>query len=89
MEHVAASVPDKWRIIGIQLGLKQADLSVIHERSNGDARVCFTEVFTMWEKQMNPPYTWKTIIDVLQMSVVGELRVANNIRYSLNMMSSV
>ncbi len=80
MNYVAARVPDKWRTIGIQLGLSQADLTCIHTRSDGDSNTCFTEVFTIWERRMDPPYSWKTIIEVLRCECVYELRVAEEIR---------
>ena len=39
--------------------------------------LCFKKVFELWEQNGKRPYTWDTIIDVLNAECVGEKNLAN------------
>ena len=40
---------------------------------------CFERVLTEWNSRRCSPYTWDTIITVLQASAVGEVALANEL----------
>ena len=70
MNEVAAVIPDKWRDIGLQLGLSHRVLEGIATISPINTNLCYSNVFTLWENQNTThPYTWSTIVEVLKSSV--------------------
>ena len=79
MNFVAAALPTKWQLVGIQLGLSAAKLSEIEHRHFSDCERCFGSVFQEWEHQDTSPYTWETVIEVLRQPSVEENRVAEEI----------
>ena len=82
MNEVAAKIPSKWRDVGLQLGLDQGVLEGIALISPGDTNLCYSNVFTRW-KNLNlitSPYTWSTIVQVLQAPAVGEKKLAEKIK---------
>ena len=85
MNKVAAKIPSKWRDIGLQLGLNQGVLDGIATISPRDTNLCYSNMFTLW-KNKNPtthPYTWSTIVKVLEAPAVGQERLANKIKNKL------
>ena len=82
MNVVAAKIPNKWRDVGLQLGLDQSELDRIANESPGDINRCYSKVFTRWKNKNSAthPYTWSTIVDALQAAAVGEERLADEIK---------
>lgn len=76
MNEVAAEIPGKWRDIGLQLGLDQRVLEGIATASSGDTNTCYSSVFTH-------PYTWSTVLQVLESRAVGERRLADRVKKNL------
>ena len=85
MNEVAAVIPDKWRDIGIHLGLSHRVLEGIATISPRNTNLCYSNVFTLWENQNSTthPYTWSTIVKVLQAPSVGEEKLAIKIKNNL------
>ena len=85
MNEVAAEIPGKWRDVGLQLGVDQGVLGGIATISLGDTNLCYSNVFTRWKNQNSTthPYTWSTLVHVLQAPAVGEERLANKIKTKL------
>ena len=82
MNDVAAVIPAKWRIIGIHLGIPIEILDTIQLQWAGQAHytmTCFARVLTEWNSRRCSPYTWDTIITVVQASAVGEVALANEL----------
>ena len=79
MNDVAAEIPTKWRLVGIQLKLPSGTLNTIQDENAGrpDRNVhSFEQVFTEWRRQKTSPHTWETIINALRAPAVGEIEVA-------------
>ena len=74
MRKVAAVIPSKCRAIGLQLGLTPAELQAICPQQQGleNHHRAFDEIFDVWRRRGSPPYTWRTLIDVLRCPDVGE-----------------
>ena len=71
MERVAAVIPNKCEMVGLQLGLTLAELQVIGPRHP-----------TLEEHQRvsgTPPYTWRTLIGVLRSASVGEVLLSDQL----------
>ncbi len=83
MNKVAAEVPTKWRDIGLHLGLRRNDLDMFEVHHSGDCNRCFDCVFSTWEKKLTSPFTWLTIVQALRSRLVGEFRLAEEIKNSL------
>lgn len=83
MNDVAATIPAKWRTVGIQLGLPQGTLDSIQDENAGKPQAnlhSFENVFNMWKIQPDKmPVTWKTIVDALKAPSVGENNLADKL----------
>ena len=81
MEKVAAVIPHKYEMVGLQLGLTLGELQVIGPRHPKleDYHRAFGEMFGVWKRRGSPPYTWRTIIGVLSTASVGEVRLSEEL----------
>lgn len=81
MNKVAAKIPDKYEAVGLQLGLTQGQLQAIRPRNQclQDHHRAFSEIFGMWSRHEMPPYTWRTIIDVLKCPAVDEVPLSEEL----------
>ena len=77
LNKVAAKARDKWEKIGLQLKIAYDHLKSISE--NQDHIICYAEVFSLWQKRGDPPFTWATIIEALKAPIVGEQQVAKEL----------
>ena len=71
-------VSAKWYELGITLEIRISLLNTIQKQFS-DPQSCLLEVITMWLKSSNSS-TWGTLIDALKTSVVGEHRLAEELR---------
>ena len=81
-EYVASKIPNKWRRVGVALGLSQALIDAIDDRHRGEFFKCFSDVFKYWQSESTPerPANWATLISVLRSNTVGEEALAEYIR---------
>ena len=68
MENVAAAIPDKWQMVGIQLDLPMSIVRPIIAKKHRNLQECFAEVFDHWQKNPTPqrPFCWDTVVKVLK-----------------------
>ena len=86
LNEVAAKTPNKWREIGIQLGLTNGRIEAIELKHRGSSTKIFIDIFDHWEKQQgDEPKTWLTVINVLKAPIVGEETLANDLELSMTM----
>ena len=79
MDLVAAEIPSKWKMMGIQLYLTDSQLDCI-EVTSGDPLHCFSSVFTLWKrKETRLPLSWGTVLQALEAPSVGERKLARKI----------
>lgn len=71
-DKVVAEIPNKYEAVGIQLGLKYAEIQALRPACPGlePCRQAYRAIFDLWQKNGSPPYTWRTVINVL--NKVGE-----------------
>ena len=82
MNEVAAVIPDKWKDVGLQLGLDPSVLNAIDSNTRGNTNHAYSAIFDSWKK-LNPSkhaYTWSTVVRVLQTPAVGEKKLADKIK---------
>ena len=79
---IAELVKHKWRLIGIHLGVDQAELEQITHDCHGDDSRCSSELFRKWaaeEVSKSCPFTWKGLIEALDNDVVKESSLARDL----------
>ena len=80
---IVVPLKSKWREIGIQLGVSPDELDTYYDTRNRNIPLCFTDVLEKWRKSDELPYTWATILDVLESPFIGEVAIANAIKKKL------
>ena len=65
--------------IGIELGLDKTDLDVIKTSCGDDLTKCFTEMLTLWLKQVNPLPTQKALVEALRRPAVNQNQLAERV----------
>ena len=81
MVHVACKIPTKWLQVGILLKIKSSTLNTFPAQTSDPVHL-FIMVFDQWEKEQKVPFTWETIITVLDK--LGEKKTATEIQEWLN-----
>ena len=81
VNKVAGRIPAKWKLFAYNLDIEDDTLDAI-ELKYHDPIDCFMKVFRAWKKNPSLPFTWETVIKVLQSPVVGEMTIAAEIRQS-------
>ena len=81
LDKVAAVIPHKYELIGLQLRLSLAELQVIGPRhpTLEEHHRAFDEMFGVWRRRGSLPYSWRTLIDVLKSPSVGEVLLSEQL----------
>jgi hypothetical protein len=76
--------------IGIELGLNKTDLDAIKTNFDDDLTKCFTEMLTLWLKQVNPLPTQRALVEALRSPIVNQGQLAKYVEKEdlLNELSS-
>lgn len=78
LNKVAVNAMSNWWAVGFQLGIGKDRLDII-QKNSADPIVCYSEVFSLWQKRGEPPFTWATIVGTLKAPIVGENKLAADI----------
>ena len=87
MNDVAAVIPAKWRLVGVQLKLPNGTLDEIQAQNAGQPDRCklsFEQVFAKWRSLGTSLYTWETMIKALSSPAVGEVTLADKLNAKYN-----
>ena len=79
LNEVAGPAPDKWRVIGIGLGIDISILNSIEQQYNRNPNECYVAMFDKWLKTTEKPM-WETILKVLETPSVDRYNLAMTIR---------
>ena len=80
MNKIAAKTKDNWFNVGIQLDIGTTTLRTFENEHHRNSMRCYTCVFEEWKRKRIPPYTWATIIGVLETAAVNEVDTADSVR---------
>ena len=80
VKFVANRLEDKWREVGILLGVPYNDLEKLKKEFKDDQSRCFWEIFEMWRRHCKVPFTWESLLKELDSPVVGETRIVTMIK---------
>ena len=84
MNFVAAKIPEKWREVGIGLGLDSADISRIEaDIPTHKSTPCYLAVFDTWKNKGTKDYTWDTLLKALKTPLVDAQKLASTIESRL------
>ena len=74
-------VSSKWELVGIQLLVPDWKLGIIKRENRGQCKECLMKVLEYWRKHAGTknPFSWETIINVLQSRPIGNIRLAEDI----------
>ena len=66
---------EKWKHLGLVLGLKLSSLSVFKINNQGDVEACMLDMLASWLRGNGVPATWQALINALSHPTVeyGEL----------------
>ena len=81
-KFIARRVKSKWRLLGIHLGVDQAELEQISHDCGSDNDLSSSELFRKWAAQevsTSCPFTWKGVIESLDNNVVKEPSMARQL----------
>ena len=85
MNFVAAKIPEKWREVGIGLGLDATDIKRIEaEVPTHKSTPCYLAVFDTWKNKGTTEHTWDTLLTVLRSPLVDASNLANTIEGQLS-----
>ena len=80
---VAAIIPHKWKQVAIQLDLSWGKMKAI-ERNEHECFDRFIAVLDQWKQSDSQPYTWKTIVTVLNSASVDEPKLAKELEKNIS-----
>ncbi|XP_003386183.1 PREDICTED: polyubiquitin-C-like [Amphimedon queenslandica] len=80
MEEVAAKAPRECMNIGTMLEIEQHVLDGIKVQHSSNFMECYRAVFNHWKDTTPRPYTWATIVEVLESGVVQRNDLAEEIK---------
>ena len=78
---VSKKIPSRWHTFGIMLDIEPAILDGFNKPNPEE---CFTEVYKTWKANAKRPFTWRTVLTVL--NDMDEFSLMNKIEYSLRAM---
>ena len=80
LNKVAVQIPAKWKLFAYNLNIGHDAVSEIESKYPHDPTECFMSTFSYWEKKQSPPFTWDTVLEVLQSPSVGEKKMAEDLK---------
>ena len=85
MNLVAAKIPEKWREVGIGLGLDTTDIKRIEaDVPTHKSTLCYVDVFDTWKNKGTTKYTWGTLLKALRTPSVDASKLASTIEGQLS-----
>ena len=77
---MATRIPAKWKLFAYNLNIADDALDEIEMKHIHDPTECFMNVFRAWKKTQSQPFTWETVIKVLQSPAMREQEMAADIK---------
>ena len=83
MLYVAQKIPTMWYRVGILLDVETTTLDTFEKEvaDHDQVRLCI-KVFQQWKKEVKVPFTWETIVGILER--LGEMKTATELKEWLN-----
>ena len=77
---VVANIPSKWKLFGIMVSVPEQlfETFPIH-----NAKECFLQVIMSWKTGRQSEFKWEKVLEILEMPIMGEQKLAMDIRSKL------
>ena len=72
MDHIVSQIPQKWFEFGSALTITPPQMEEIKENHSSNGPSAFVDVIQIWQTKYPRPFTWETLIVVLESSTVNE-----------------
>ena len=79
MENIGSEIPWKWMEFGRMLGLDKGFVNNLKDEYSEEKKR-FIAIFDEWERKDSPPYTWETVIKVLQYKTLDTKNIAEDLQ---------
>ena len=79
MHALLNKVANKWKFIGMYLGIPMGTLNTLEVKCRNDPNQCLMEMLgSIWLQRVNPPPTWDAIIQAIEF--LGDEQLASDMR---------
>ena len=72
MDHIVSQIPHKWYEFGCALAITPPQMEEIKENHSSNGNRAFADVIQIWQTEEPYPFTWETLVMVLESSTVNE-----------------
>ena len=72
MDHIVSQIPLKWFEFGSALAITPPQMEEIKENHPSNGNNAFVDVIKIWQTEKPRPFTWETLMMVLESSTVNE-----------------
>ena len=72
MDHIGSQIPLKWFEFGSALAITPPQMEEIKENHPSNTNQAFADVIQIWQTEYPRPFTWETLVMVLESSAVNE-----------------
>ena len=72
MDHIISQIPFKWFEFGSALAITPPQIEEIKENHPSNTNRAFADVIQIWQTEKTRPFTWETLMMVLESSTVNE-----------------
>ena len=83
ISHVGTAAPDKFKLIGISLGMDLSLLKSIEQQHGNDPMECYVAMFDHWIKSESSQVTWENVFMALESDIVRRPDLARTVRIKL------
>ena len=79
MDHIVSEIPLKWFEFGSALAITPPQMEEIKENHSSNENSAFADVIQIWQTEYPRPFTWETLVMVLQSSTVNEPQLVQHL----------
>ena len=79
MDHIVFEIPHKWYEFGSALAITPPQMEEIKENHPSNENHAFADVIQIWQTEYPRPFTWKTLVMVLESSTVNEPQLVQEV----------
>ena len=78
MDHIVSEIPYKWYEFGSALAITPPQMEEIKENHPSNGNRAFADVIQIWQTEEPRPFTWETLVMILESSIVNEPQLVPN-----------
>ena len=79
MDHIVSQIPRKWFEFGSAIAITPPQMEEIKENHSSNENRAFADVIQIWQTEYPRPFTWETLVMVLESSTVNEPQLVQHL----------